>query len=128
MSWQSYVDDNLVGTGLILKAAMTGHDGSIWAITPGFNLTEAEVRALVAGYTSQADFQSKGIFIEGVKYQYLQIIDDRSIYGKFGSDNSLFVVKTGQCLLVAVSGKGMAPGSSANVVEKLADYLIESGY
>ena len=38
MSWQAYVDTNLVGTGKILKAAIYGHDGSLWATTPGFNV------------------------------------------------------------------------------------------
>ena len=40
MSWQAYVDTNMVGTGKILKAAIYGHDGSLWATTAGFNVSE----------------------------------------------------------------------------------------
>lgn len=38
MSWQAYVDTNLVGTKKILKAAIYGHDGSLWATSQGFNV------------------------------------------------------------------------------------------
>jgi len=30
----------MVGTGKILKAAIYGHDGSLWATTAGFNVSE----------------------------------------------------------------------------------------
>ena len=36
MSWQAYVDTNLVGTKKITKAAIHGHDGSLWATSKGF--------------------------------------------------------------------------------------------
>lgn len=36
MSWQSYVDSNLLGTGSVQKAAIFGLDGSQWAISSGF--------------------------------------------------------------------------------------------
>jgi profilin len=38
MSWQAYVDTNLVGTGKIAKAAIIGQDGSSWACSQGFNV------------------------------------------------------------------------------------------
>lgn len=38
MSWQSYVDNNLVATGKVSKGAIFGLDGSTWAITPGFEV------------------------------------------------------------------------------------------
>ena len=38
MSWQAYVDTNLVGTGKITKAAIHGHDGSLWATSKGFSV------------------------------------------------------------------------------------------
>ena len=36
MSWQAYVDTNLVGTGKIVNAAIIGHDGNTWATSKGF--------------------------------------------------------------------------------------------
>lgn len=39
MSWQSYVDDQLIATGMISKAVICGHDGNIWAQSAGFNVS-----------------------------------------------------------------------------------------
>ena len=39
MSWQTYVDTNLVGTGKVQKAAIFGLDGSQWATSAGFTVS-----------------------------------------------------------------------------------------
>ena len=36
MSWQSYVDDQLLSTKVIKNAVIAGHDGNIWATSAGF--------------------------------------------------------------------------------------------
>jgi hypothetical protein len=36
MSWQSYVDDQLLATKVVTKAVIAGHDGSVWAASEGF--------------------------------------------------------------------------------------------
>lgn len=38
MTWQAYVDDNLIGTGKVAKAAIFGTDGSLWATSAGYNV------------------------------------------------------------------------------------------
>lgn len=39
MSWQAYVDTNLIGTGKIKDAAIHGAaDGALWATSKGFNV------------------------------------------------------------------------------------------
>jgi hypothetical protein len=38
MSWQSYVDDHLIGTGHVTQAAICGVDGALWAASAGFNV------------------------------------------------------------------------------------------
>merc|ERR1712158_303036 len=35
MSWQSYVDDQLISTNMIKNAVIAGHDGNIWASSAG---------------------------------------------------------------------------------------------
>merc|ERR1712203_89329 len=40
MSWQSYVDDQLISTNMIKNAVIAGHDGNIWASSSGFNVLE----------------------------------------------------------------------------------------
>eukprot|EP01123_Difflugia_compressa_P010740 TRINITY_DN3_c0_g2_i1.p1 TRINITY_DN3_c0_g2~~TRINITY_DN3_c0_g2_i1.p1 ORF type:complete len:127 (-),score=21.46 TRINITY_DN3_c0_g2_i1:198-578(-) len=126
MSWQSYVDTNLVGTGLVTVASITGHDGSVWATSPGFNVSADEIKKLVAGFNDPSPLRASGMFINGEKYLVLKA-DDRSIYGKKGT-GGVVTVKTGGAVLIGLYNEKIQPGQCANVVEKLADYLIESGY
>lgn len=39
MSWQAYVDTNLLGTKKITKAAIHGLDGNVWATSKGFSVS-----------------------------------------------------------------------------------------
>ena len=45
MSWQAYVDTNLIGTGKVQRAAIFGHDGSCWATSEGFSVSGYNKRA-----------------------------------------------------------------------------------
>eukprot|EP01134_Creolimax_fragrantissima_P007796 CFRG7796T1 len=128
MSWQAYVDTNLVGTGHVSKAAIHGLDGNPWASSPGFTVSPAEANALIAGIADPTPLYS-GITLGGVKYMFLRNEPDRSVYGKKGADAGCFIVKTGQCILIAVyEGSSIEPRQCSTVVEKLADYLVEVGY
>ena len=40
MSWQSYVDDQLVATKMVKHAVICGHDGNIWAQSAGFTVSQ----------------------------------------------------------------------------------------
>lgn len=44
MSWQDLVNNNLVGTGVVTKGAIVGHDGTVWGISPGFSVSFAIIR------------------------------------------------------------------------------------
>jgi hypothetical protein len=39
MSWQSYVDGQLLSTNMVKHAVICGHDGNIWAASPDFKVT-----------------------------------------------------------------------------------------
>lgn len=39
MSWQDYVDNQLIASHCVSKAAIAGHDGSVWAKTAGFEVS-----------------------------------------------------------------------------------------
>jgi len=127
MSWQTYVDSNLLGTGLCTKAAIFGgKDCSAWATSPGFDCSLQEIQKLKGGFTDASGLRATGIHLGGEKYFTLRA-DDRSIYGKKGATGCI-CVKTSQCILVGVYDDNIQPGQCANVVEKLADYLIENGF
>jgi len=130
MSWQEYVDNGLVGTGNLDKAAIFNSEGdSVWATSAGFVVSPAEIKEIVGAYKDKADVkqvQSSGLHIAGEKYVVLRA-DDRSIYGKKGREG-VVIVKTMQALIVSHYPESVQPGAAANVVEKLADYLIGVGY
>merc|ERR1711915_199458 len=99
MSWQSYVDDQLISTNMIKNAVIAGHDGNIWASSSGFNVTAAE----------------------------LKVILDRVVRARKGQ-SGVHCIKTVQALIVCVYEEPVVPEQAATVTEKLGEYLISVGY
>jgi len=126
MSWQGYVDQQLIATGNIAQGAILGLDGNTWATSAGFTITPAEGAALANNFKNPSAAQAGGIVAAGTRYLTLKA-DDRSIYGKKGT-SGIVTVKTATAVLIGVYKEGTQPGAAANTVEKLADYLIENGY
>lgn len=79
MSWQAYVDDQLVGTGHASGAVIIGHDGNIWA-NKNVSLKGGEGAKIVAGFKDPATVLSGGFTVDGVKYLAIKA-DEKSIYG-----------------------------------------------
>merc|ERR1712146_516684 len=123
MSWQAYVDQQLVGTGSCTSGAILGPDGSTWATSAGFAVSAAEGQKLASQFTNPGSAQADGVNVAGTRYMCLRA-DDRSIYGKKGAGGAC-CVKTNMGILVGVYSEGIQPGACNAVVEKLADYLIE---
>ncbi|KZT18406.1 profilin [Neolentinus lepideus HHB14362 ss-1] len=126
MSWQAYVDSNLVGTGKVAKAAILGQAGGVWAASPGYTLSTEEQSAIVKAFSNPAATQTSGVRLAGQKFFTLQV-NDRSIYGKKAADGCV-VVKTKQAVIVAEYVAPTQAGEATTVVEGLADYLIGAGY
>ncbi|KIO32638.1 hypothetical protein M407DRAFT_241333 [Tulasnella calospora MUT 4182] len=126
MSWQTYVDTNLVGTGKVSKAAIVGQQGGVWATSPGFTLSQEEQNAVVGAWRDPSVVQASGVKLASVKYFTLQATPEH-IYGKKGADGCI-IVKTKQAILVAVYGEPTQAPEATTVVEGLADYLRGVGY
>ncbi|KAF9352881.1 profilin, required for normal timing of actin polymerization in response to thermal stress [Mortierella sp. NVP85] len=127
MSWQEYVDKQLIGTGKVVKAGIYGHDGSPWAISKDFKVTVAEVGVLNAAFDNISNIAANGIFIEGEKYLFVRQADVNIIYGRKGTD-PIIAVKTGQTIIIGVGDEQRVAGDLNGVVEGLATYLIGCGY
>ncbi|EMC93045.1 hypothetical protein BAUCODRAFT_151416 [Baudoinia panamericana UAMH 10762] len=122
----------LVGTGSVDRAAIFSADGtSAWATSPKFNIQPKEMQEIVAAYRDPGkdgvkQVQSTGLHVAGERFVVLKA-DERSIYGKKGREG-IVIVKTKQALLVAHYPESVQPGTAANTVETLGDYLIKVGY
>merc|ERR1712001_460965 len=126
MSWQSYVDDQLLNTKMVTHAVICGHDGNIWASSPGFAVTPDELRALIAKYNNTDQLAMNGVTIAGKKYMYLSS-NDKVIRAKKGT-SGVHTIKTTQTYIVCVYEDPLLPEQAATVTEKLGDYLIQVGF
>uniref|UniRef100_A0A1D1XXW8 Profilin n=1 Tax=Anthurium amnicola TaxID=1678845 RepID=A0A1D1XXW8_9ARAE len=126
MSWQAYVDNQLLATGKIAQAAIYGHNGSLWATSPGFNLSMEEISTLVGAFDNAEKIQANGIYANGVKYFALSH-DESNIHGKKGTDG-LVAEKTTQAVIIGIYKEGTMPGEANKVVGNLGDYLRGLSY
>jgi len=128
MSWQAYVDSSLVGSGHVDKGAIYSIKGdSVWAASTGFSVSPAEMQEVVAGLSGKTDkLYAEGLHVAGERY-VLTKAEDRSLYARKGREG-VVIVKTTQAILIGHYGETMIAGNSAQTVEKLADYLISTGY
>ncbi|KAK5014269.1 profilin II [Cryomyces antarcticus] len=133
MSWQAYVDQSLVGSGNLDKAAIFDCEGiNVWASSAGFTVSPQELDEIVNAYKDKGDasgtkkIQSTGLHVAGEKFVVLKA-EERSLYGKKGKEG-IIIVRTMQTLLVTHYPDYVQPGSAAHTVETVADYLISVGY
>lgn len=126
MSWDTY-RDSLVGTGCVDKAAVCGaDDGAVWTQSPDFNVTQAEIAAVVAAFKDPGPLRTGGLFLGGIKYMFLQS-DETQIQAKKGS-TGISIAKSNKCIIIGQYRDGQQPGNCRLQVERIRDYLLASSY
>jgi profilin len=126
MSWQSYVDDQLLSTKMIKHAVICGHDGNIWASSADFKVTPEELKVLISKYGDTDKLAQSGVTIAGTRYMFLSNTD-RVVRAKKGT-NGVHAIKTQQTFIVCLYEDPVVPEQAATVTEKLGDYLIQVGF
>ncbi|CRK94366.1 CLUMA_CG007879, isoform A [Clunio marinus] len=126
MSWQDYVDNQLLASQCVSKACIAGHDGGVWAKSDGFEVSKEELAKLVQGFEKQEILTSGGVTLAGQRYIYLSGTD-RVVRAKLGKVG-VHCMKTQQAVIVAIYEEPVQPQQAASIVEKLGDYLITCGY
>jgi len=126
MSWQSYVDDQLLATKMVSAAAIAGHDGNIWAKSAGFNCSPEEVKKILGSWDNASAMGMGGVTVNGLKYMYLSG-NDKVVRGKKASAG-VHIFKTTQAVIIATYSEPIVPEQCANTTEKLGEYLISVGY
>merc|ERR1711942_4695 len=84
MSWQSYVDDQLLATKMVSQAAICGHDGNVWATSAGFGVTAPELKHIATNFGNMSVMPMSGITVGGTKYMFLSA-NDKVMRGKKGA-------------------------------------------
>ena len=126
MSWQSYVDDQLLATNMVSQAAICGHDGNVWATTGGFAVSAGELKHIATNFGNMSVMPMSGITVAGTKFMFLSA-NDRVMRGKKGT-SGLHIMKTVQAIIVSVYNEPILAEQCANVTEKLGEYLVGVGY
>ena len=126
MSWQAYIDDNLLKSGMVTAAGIYDLQGNPWAYSAGFAAQIAEVAAVSAHMHTgdPSGLAGTGVVLAGVKYMYVAGSADE-VYGKKGQEGVVFC-KCNTCLIVGYHNDKIQPGSLRLTVGKLADFLKES--
>ena len=151
MSWQAYVDTQLVATGHVNDACMLGAtDGSVWGMTPEFQpryyeadtsddqgnpkkITVNEVTDLTACFANGfASAPATGLRVNGQKYMWLGAGDENGtkyIKAQKGSCG-LCMAASGSCIVIATAdkSKGQVFTNTISAVVALVSYLAQSGY
>ncbi|ORY23269.1 profilin [Naematelia encephala] len=127
MSWQAYVDDQLLATGKISRAAILGKQGGIWAVSKGYTLAQKEQDVIVKTlFTKPDEVRANGITLAGFKFMTIKAEPDEAI-GRKG-ERGVFIVPTKQAILVGEYEAPAQAGDANIVVTGLADYLKSVGY
>jgi len=126
MSWQAYVDTNLLGSSQVTKAGIYGHNGTLWAKSQTFAASEKEIEAIMKGFDDPKDMQQHGLKVGGTTYIVLRSTN-QSIYVKRGQ-TGLAIVKTGKAVVLGFYDEKIQPGQCTMIVERLATYLRENSY
>ncbi|MCY1403679.1 Profilin [compost metagenome] len=119
-SWQSYVDVNLMGAGLT-QAAITGHDGQIWACSAGFALTQEEVVTLLSRLELPLFLLRNGFVLGGGRFFTLSV-NSWGLLGRCGSGGCI-CIKTPEEFLIGVYDEHLRSTKAVKIVETFADYL-----
>jgi len=115
-----------MGTNLIQKAIIAGHDGTIWAKSDNIEPSPEELGKFSDSFDDQDPLTMSGVVIGGEKFVYLSGTD-RVIRCKKGK-SGLHAMKTQQAVLVAIFSEPVQHPQVASVVESLGDYLIGLQY
>ncbi|XP_023325264.1 profilin, partial [Eurytemora carolleeae] len=113
MSWQSYVDDQLLATKVVTKAVIAGHDGSIWATSEGFKVTTEDIKKILANFENRDLLAQNGITVAETRYIYLSSTD-RVLRARKGN-SGVHVMKTEQAVIICQYEEPVVPEQCAAV-------------
>ena len=68
-----------------------------------------------------------GIYVEGIKYQFLRAEDDKVVFGKKKEQGAITMQASKTAIVIAHTAEGCQQGNSNKGVAVIADYLESLG-
>lgn len=135
MSWQEYIDNNLMCQlndkgHTLTSAAIVGQDGGVWAQSTDFPaIVPDQVDRIMYGFaeTQKPDDPFSSFLIGDVKYYVTQGEPQQVIRGKC-QGGGVTVKRTNTALVVGIWKDPVTHGECNKVVETLGEYLVDTGY
>jgi len=125
MSWDDHLNA-LKGHGLT-HAAICDNKAASWiTVSDGCNITQDELKKVVANMGNVTTLSTSGIVLGGIKYMYLSG-DEDTCRGKKGT-GGVHLTKSNTTLVVGIYGDSIQPQQAATAVEGIADHLKKSNY
>lgn len=137
MSWDPYIDNlqQQCGAANCDKACIIGIDGGAAWTGSGGNANALRIKpqegSTIADCFKRKDFGSfmtNGIFVEGVKYQFLREQEGRLVLGKKKDHGSVTLQRSKTAVVIAHCPEGGQQGNTNQGVNVIAEYLENSGY
>lgn len=124
MSWQHYVDIDLIRTGSVTQAGIYDLQGNPWAYSqnPPFAAQKAEVAAVSRHFSAPAGLAATGVVIAGVRYLYIRGTANDMIYVKNGN-TGVYFFRCNTCIIVGYHDGSILPGDTMDAVTKLGDFF-----
>jgi len=127
MSWQAYIDTQLISSGNVDEAGIFSKNGvDMWASSPNFKISTAEMEVIVNSFDNADSIHATGFKINNEKYTVVRS-DDQVLMGRKGKEG-VVVVKTKQALILGHHPDTIATQQCAQTVEGLGDYLSTVGF
>ncbi|KYQ90445.1 hypothetical protein DLAC_11757 [Tieghemostelium lacteum] len=119
MSYQSYIDDNLIVNNLVTEACIINvEDESLRAKSTGWKFKEGEITTIVNLFEQPKDAITNGIIINGAVYMGYKA-DCKSILAKNG-DCGIVLVKSGTSIIIGYYDEFQTLGNVSMAVEHVA--------
>ncbi|KAG2222114.1 hypothetical protein INT45_007550 [Circinella minor] len=128
IDWQSYVDDDLMGSSRVNEAAIYDFNGSKLASTPDFTISDSEFKEIANGFNGTAPFtEKKDVTIVETPYSTVSS-DDKELFSGESISGGVLIYKTGAVYLIVTYDDSIEPEACKSAVESLTEYFKDEGW
>ncbi|KAK6812261.1 hypothetical protein RU639_012057 [Aspergillus parasiticus] len=124
MSWQDYVDHQLIEQGLA-HAAFIGEDLGVWASSKDYNLSREERQAMFDAFQDPNKLYKSGLDLAGQHFGPIAA-DDRIV--KVGKENNGAMLVRMKGFIIMGEYGALAPAQAQYFINKVVDHLTAGGY